>query len=140
MKKSKSKVKKSNKVSKNFQQVEKEKVEHNIFTLKNKTVQLPRAVNENQIEETAVIPIEVNRKHHSSMNVINTLLQEKDSKDKTKLLSKRLKKQRQNYLLNSNRNLHLSKSRKVMTSLNEVKNLKKVIPNVRMHNTGIIHY
>lgn len=122
---------------KGIQNFEKAKFDNNILKLKQKTVSLPRTSNNMEGTEMVEKPKETNKKHLSSMNVINNLLFEKKNMDKQKLLGKRLKKQRHNYLLNSNQDLHLSKSRKILTSLEQFRNLKKVIPNVRLHNTGI---
>lgn len=75
------------------------------------------------------------RIHNSEVNLVKHLLAEQENNLNQKLLSKRLKSQRQNYLLRTNQDIQESGQRNIMTSLQQVRNYEKIIPNVKMYET-----
>lgn len=75
-----------------------------------------------------------NRK--SEVNIIRHLLSEQENRLNQKLMSKRLKSQRENYLLKSNQDIEDTNSRAIMTSLQKVRNFDRVQSEVKFHNAG----
>lgn len=77
------------------------------------------------------------------LGIVKGLLSEQENKVNQKLLSKRLKNQRENYLLKSNQDLRQTDARVTLTSLQKVRDFDLCNSNNKFMGTGnytqIIH-
>jgi hypothetical protein len=61
------------------------------------------------------------KNHFSEVNVIKHLLGQQENKMNRKMLSRRLKSQRENYLLRTNQDIEVTEARNTLTSLQKVR-------------------
>ena len=75
-----------------------------------------------------------NRK--SEVNVVKNLLNEQESRLNSNMMSKRLKSQRQNYLLKTNQDIETTDDRFKLTSLQNIKSSKQFNPTSKLLDRG----